>query len=117
MYVFLDLLYVSDVTVYVNTNHKILLSSSPYYNIKIICSVSYEPQSLNHQIQQFYWLQTVDNGAEPLNFTHRGQSNATHSILDLNLNQSGKHTFKCVVNFHDQESPYSNTVAATVKGI
>ena len=113
---FLDLLYVSDVTVHVSTDYKILLSSSPYNNIKIICSVSYEPQSLNLQIQQFYWFQTVDNGVEPLNSTDNGQSNATHSILVLNLNQSGIHTFKCVVNFHDQESPYSNIVAATVKG-
>ena len=114
-YVFLDLLYVSDVTVHVSTNYKILLSSSPHNNIKITCSVSYEPQSLNLQIQQFYWFQTVDNGVEPLNVTHHAQSNATHSILELNLTQSGMHTFKCIVNFLDQESPYSNIVAATVK--
>ena len=112
---FLDLLHVSGVNVYIEANHKILLLSSLYNNITIICSVSYEPQSLNLQIQQFYWLRTVDNGGEPLNVTHHAQSNATHSILNLSLNQSGIHTFKCVVNFHDQESPYSNIVAATVK--
>ena len=112
---FLDLLYVPDVTVYVNTNHKTFLLSSPYNDIKIICSVSFEPQSLNLQIQQFYWLQTVNNGNSS-NITQFGKSNTTHSILDLNLNQTGRHTFKCVMNFLDQESPFSNIVAVAVKG-
>ena len=114
MFVLLDLLYVSDVIVYVNTDHKILLLSSPYNNIKIICSVFYEPQSLNLNIQQFYWFQTVDNEG-PLNFTHHGESNATHSILDFNLTKPGAHIFKCVVYFFDQESPYSNILEAAVK--
>ena len=91
------------------------MSLSPYNNIDINCSVSYEPWSLNLQIQRFYWFQTVNDG-KTLNITHFGKSNATHSILDLNLNQSGIHTFKCVMNFLDQESPYSNIVVATVKG-
>ena len=112
---FLDLQYVSDVTVYVHTNHKILLLSSPYNNITITCSVSYEPQSLNLQIQKFYWFQTVNDG-KTSNITTRFRKNATHSILNLNLNQSGIHTFKCVINFLDQESHYSNIVAAAVKG-
>ena len=112
---FLDLQYISDVTVYVNTNNKILLLSSPYNDITIICSVFYEPQSLNLQIQQFYWFQTVNDG-KTLNITQFGKSNDTHSILDLNLNQFGINTFKCVINFLDQESSYSNIVAVALKG-
>ena len=102
------------VNVYVDTNHRTLLSLSPYNNIDISCSVSYEPQSLNLQIQQFYWFQTVDDGT--LNITDFGQSNVTHSILDLKLIQPGIHTFKCVIYFGNQRFLYSNTIVATVKG-
>ena len=107
--------YPIGVNIYVDANHRILLSLSPYNNIDISCSVSYEPQSLNLQIQQFYWFQTINDG-KTLNITHFGQSNATHSILDLKLTQPGIHTFKCVVYFANQRSPYSNTTVTTVKG-
>ena len=93
----------------------ILLSLSPYNNVDISCSVSYEPQSFNLQIQQFYWFQTVNDG-NTSNITRFGQNNASYLILDFDLTQPGIHTFKCVTHFVNQRSLYSNTTVATVKG-